>query len=226
MPLHVRVELPDRPGALGQVARAFALAGADVLAVRVVDRVTGRAVDDFVLSWPHRRDRLLLAKAIAGVPGSVVLGMRLLPAVPDENPLLDLVGHAARNPERVLETLTDLAPAVAAADWAVIVLRGERARVLYASAAAPRPVPPLPGDLPRPVSFVSTSGPAISVPVPGTELVLVVARTEEPPFLRREVEELARVVALVLDVAQRCDADLAVQASPGRLQQEAGSANL
>ena len=41
MPLHLRVDLPDGPGALAQVTKALAAADADVLSVHVVDRAGG-----------------------------------------------------------------------------------------------------------------------------------------------------------------------------------------
>ena len=49
MLLRVRVTLPDRPGALGQVARTLGVAGADIVQVVVLERLGGRAVDDFTV---------------------------------------------------------------------------------------------------------------------------------------------------------------------------------
>src|SRR5207244_9226945 len=52
MLLRLRVELPDRPGSLGQVARTLGIAGADIVSVVVLERSSGRAVDDFTVVWP------------------------------------------------------------------------------------------------------------------------------------------------------------------------------
>ena len=52
MMLRLRVSFPDRPGALGQAARVLGTLGADILQVTVLERETGRAVDDFTVSWP------------------------------------------------------------------------------------------------------------------------------------------------------------------------------
>lgn len=50
----VRVGLPDRPGALGRVARTLGVSGADMVHVAVLERLSGRAVDDFTVVWPGR----------------------------------------------------------------------------------------------------------------------------------------------------------------------------
>src|SRR5690349_19602051 len=65
MLLRVRVTLPDRPGALGQVARTLGVAGADIVQVVVLERLGGRAVDDFTVVWPgaSRVERLLAGLA-------------------------------------------------------------------------------------------------------------------------------------------------------------------
>jgi hypothetical protein len=66
MLLRVRVSLPDRPGALGRVARTLGASGADIVQVVVLERLAGRAVDDFTVLWP-------------GAARVVILGDRLDP---------------------------------------------------------------------------------------------------------------------------------------------------
>ena len=75
MLLRVRVTLPDRPGALGQVARTLGVAGADIVQVVVLERLGGRAVDDFTVVWPGaaRVERLLAG--LAAIPGVQVDGV-------------------------------------------------------------------------------------------------------------------------------------------------------
>ena len=199
MPLHLRVELPDGPGALAQVTRALAAADADVLSVHVVERTAGRATDDFLLAWPTDTGLERLRTALAALPpGHRLLALRRVVAVPDENPALDLLTGALAQPQRSVETLVDLVPSAAAADWAAVVARGATAKAVYTSAGAPTPLPALPGDLPRPVALLHEVGPLVSVPLPGTHLVLLAARTEGPAFLRREVADLARLVQLAM----------------------------
>ena len=118
--------------------------------------------------------------------------------IPEENATLDLVTHVLWQPHRAVETLVDLLPAVADADWAAALLRGATGQLLHSSAGAPLPLPALPGDLPRAVAFSHTAGQLVSVPVPGADVTVVLARVVGPPFLRREVDEVARVVELVI----------------------------
>ena len=48
MPAHLRVSVPDRAGSLAALTTALASAGANVVSVTVVERESGRAVDDLV----------------------------------------------------------------------------------------------------------------------------------------------------------------------------------
>src|SRR5687767_14857306 len=75
MLLRVRVTLPDRPGTLGQVARTLGVSGADIVQVVVLERLGGRAVDDFTVVWPGaaRLERLLAG--LAAIPGVQVDGV-------------------------------------------------------------------------------------------------------------------------------------------------------
>jgi hypothetical protein len=44
----VRIALPDRPGALGLVASRIGAVGGDIVAINILDRNGGQAVDEFV----------------------------------------------------------------------------------------------------------------------------------------------------------------------------------
>lgn len=201
MPLHLRIDLPDVPGSLARVTRALADANADLLSVRVVDRSAGRAVDDLVLTWPSDHGLQRLRDALTTLPASHrVLALRRVVAVPDESPALDLLTAALAQPRRSVETLVDLVPSAAAADWAVVTVRGTRAAPVYSSPGTPDPFPAVAADLPRPVAVVHELGAVASVPLPGTHLVLLAGRTSGPGFLRREVEDLGRLVGLAMGI--------------------------
>ena len=45
----VRIALPDRPGALGLVASRIGAVGGDIVAINILERRDGRAVDEFVV---------------------------------------------------------------------------------------------------------------------------------------------------------------------------------
>jgi hypothetical protein len=144
MLLRVRVTLPDRPGALGQVARTLGVAGADIVQVVVLERLGGRAVDDFTVVWPgaSRVERLLAG--LAAIPGVQVDGVwRAIGAPVTSGHDAELLGQVAANPADGLSTLVDAVPGLLAADWAAAVV----VPVDWASrtGVVPRPVP---GDEP------------------------------------------------------------------------------
>ncbi len=45
----VRIALPDRPGALGLVASRIGAVGGDIVAINILDRSEGQAIDEFVV---------------------------------------------------------------------------------------------------------------------------------------------------------------------------------
>lgn len=170
MLLRVRVTLPDRPGALGQVARTLGVAGADIVQVVVLERLSGRAVDDFTVVWPGaaRVERLLAG--LAAIPGVQVDGVwRAIGAPVSGGHDAELLAQVAANPADGLATLVDAVPGLLAADWAVaaVVPSDWAAR----SGAGPRsagPVPQLSGPAasqpPGPLSHLP--GPVSHLPVP------------------------------------------------------------
>ncbi len=76
----VRIELPDRPGALGQVASRIGAVGGDIIAIDILDRTGGKVVDEFVveLAGDHLVD--LLRSEIHEVDGAQVDDVRLVEA--------------------------------------------------------------------------------------------------------------------------------------------------
>lgn len=122
MLLRVRVTLPDRPGALGQVARTLGVAGADIVQVVVLERLGGRAVDDFTVVWPGaaRVERLMVG--LAAIPGVQVDGVwRAIGAPVAGGHDAELLAQVASNPAEGLATLVDAVPGLLAADWAAAV---------------------------------------------------------------------------------------------------------
>jgi hypothetical protein len=202
MSVHLRVDLPDRPGVLARIADQLARAGADVLSVSVSERTPGRAVDDFLLDWPAPRRPEDLTGAVESVAGCRVLGLRRVATVPDENPALDLVTHVLWQPHRAVETLVDMLPAFAGADWAVL-LEPDGSRCLYATSSAPAALPERGHpSTSRATAFAHPGGTGVTLPVGDGGLVIVVGRDEAPPFSRREIDELVRLCDLTTTLAR------------------------
>ncbi len=126
--LVVRVWLPDRPGALGQVASRIGAVHGDVTAIDILERGAGRVIDELVVTLPDSTSEDLLAKEIGAVDGVSVEHIR---RVADQRPdsataILELAAHVAgRAPADRLAVLTDGLVAAVAADWAVAIHHGE-----------------------------------------------------------------------------------------------------
>lgn len=219
MLLRLRVNLPDRPGSLGQLARTLGVAGADIVQVVVLERVAGRAVDDFTVVWPAAApvDRVLAG--LAAIPGVRVDGVWRATELPDPSGReVAIVGQVAANPGYGLSTLVDAAPGVCAADWAAVLSvprdwasgTGPAPDVVCGSWRAPQ-APRIPDIAPlRPRAMSTPDGEHLAVaPFQRGGLVLVVARGRggdgepglcPPPFHRGEVDRLAQLVDAVAAV--------------------------
>ncbi|PWK51632.1 amino acid-binding protein [Actinoplanes xinjiangensis] len=213
MLLRVRVTLPDRPGALGQVARTLGVAGADIVQVVVLERLGGRAVDDFTVVWPGatRVERLLAG--LAAIPGVQVDGVwKAIGAPVGGGHDAELLAQVAANPVDGLATLVDAVPGLLAADWAAAAVvpadwaarsgsgGGNEPTVAYASWRAPSPLH-LPEVTPlraRPMTEPGGTHLAVA-PFGRGGLVLVVARTDEDdlPAAAFHITEVDRVAQLV-----------------------------
>jgi len=223
MLLRVRVTLPDRPGALGQVARTLGVAGADIVQVVVLERLGGRAVDDFTVVWPgaSRVERLLAG--LAAIPGVQVDGVwKAIGAPVSGGHDAELLAQVAANPPDGLATLVDAVPGLLAADWAAAAVvpadwaarsgaprpqshephlpQGSSAAAAYASWRAPSPLR-LPEVTPlRARALTGPDGTRYAVaPFGRAGLVLVVARSDddELPAAAFHVTEVDRIAQLV-----------------------------
>src|SRR5689334_15335870 len=223
MLLRVRVTLPDRPGALGQVARTLGVAGADIVQVVVLERLGGRAVDDFTVVWPgaSRVERLLAG--LAAIPGVQVDGVwKAIGAPVSGGHDAELLAQVAANPEDGLATLVDAVPALLAADWAAaavvpadwasrsgaprplpaepVLSLGAEPTIVYASWRAPGPLQ-LPEITPlraRPVTGPDGTRYAVA-PFGRAGLVLVIARQDDDdlPAAGFHITEVDRVAQLI-----------------------------
>jgi ACT domain-containing protein len=72
----VRIALPDRPGALGLVASRIGAVGGDIVAINILERDAGNAVDEFVIEIGGHHLIELLQSEIHEVDGVTVLEIR------------------------------------------------------------------------------------------------------------------------------------------------------
>jgi len=108
----IRVQLPDRPGALGAVATALGEVGVDILSLDVVERRSGIAIDDLVVELPAGRlpDVLITAaESVEGVEVEAPIGTRSVTiahwrAQVGRVPLFLLDPHRAANPAHLRAT--------------------------------------------------------------------------------------------------------------------------
>jgi ACT domain-containing protein len=72
----VRIALPDRPGALGLVASRIGAVGGDIVAINILERDGGNAIDEFVIEMGGHHLIELLQSEIHEVDGVTVLEIR------------------------------------------------------------------------------------------------------------------------------------------------------
>lgn len=200
----LRVSLPDRPGSLGALATALGEAGADIVSLDVVEHGgDGRAVDDVLVELPVGGRADALVTACHSVPGVRVEFLRRYAGGPDLHRDVATVEEMARRPAQATAVLTDRAPAVLRADWALLV---EPGRLAHASATAPdwptRRPPWLPLRRARtldPTGWAPESWQDVAlgaVPVGRPARALLVGRKGGPPMLASELARLAHLAAL------------------------------
>jgi hypothetical protein len=197
----VRVWLPDRPGALGQVASRIGAVQGDVVGIDILERGAGRAVDELVVSLPSADLVPLLVSEIGEVDGVDVEDVRLLDD-PGHDPRVDALETAAllvgaSSLDDLLEALCEHGARVLGATW-VAVVQPAPGEILHA-------VGPVPAAAWL-TAFVEGSRSADAVhhavddvvwaPLPGSGLALVSGRdgTAFRARERRQAAALGRIV--------------------------------
>jgi hypothetical protein len=199
----VRMWLPDRPGALGQVASRIGAVRGEIVGIDILERGAGRAIDELVVELPDGSLTELLIQEVQQVDGVDVEEVRpVVDALHD--PRLDaletaaiLVGASDR--DELIEALVAHAGRVIGAEWAAVVALDD-GEVM----AEEGPLPPTPWLL----AFVAGSQESARVaageagaddvvwaPLPSTGLALVLGRTGTAYRARerRQAAALARI---------------------------------
>jgi hypothetical protein len=218
----VRVWVPDRPGALGQVASRIGAVRGDVVGIDILERGAGRAIDELVVELPDAGLVSLLLAEIDQVDGVDVEDVRQAPAELAD-PRLDALETAAvligaESSPDLLVSLVAHARRDFGAEWAVVVDLEER--VLLASHGTPPP----PAWL---VAFVAGSQSSAAVcsgecgpddvawtALAGSSLALLLGR-QGRPFRSRERHQLLALAKIAQHVLRNLDRD-APTVSAGR----------
>ncbi len=210
----MRVWLPDRPGALGEVATRIGDAGGEIVGIDILERSAGRAIDELAVQIGDVLAIPALVGRIRSVPGVDIEDLRVLDGQ-THDPRADVLETAAvivgaRDRAALLDSVVTHGRRVLGGEWAA-VLRLADGELLAGD-----------GDLPLPrwlVAFVEGSrtsarvsrgetGPddVVWAPLPGTGTALVVGRTGAPfrARERRQVSALARIVdTRLIDLSRR-----------------------
>jgi hypothetical protein len=203
----IRMWLPDRPGALGQVASRIGAVRGDVVGIDILERDGGQAVDELVVELPDGGLVDLLVNEVTQVDGVRVEEVRpVLDALHD--PRLDALEAAAQlvgaNDLETLITSTIVhARRVVGAKWAAVVdIDGRGDGVLAADDEAPGAAwleAYLAGS--RASERASRrradhGSDVVWAPLPGSGLALVLGR-DGMPYRARERRQLAAIARVV-----------------------------
>ena len=130
-PVHtvvVRVWLPDRPGALGQVASRIGAVRGDVLAIEVLEVGGGHAIDELVVALPGENLVELMVNEVHAIDGVSVEHVRRTDGTHTEGGVLALslaAELAECSPQDRLGCLVGGVARLTEADWAMVVRHGE-----------------------------------------------------------------------------------------------------
>jgi hypothetical protein len=117
--LLLRVMLPDRPGSLGLVATAMGTCGADISAIEVVGKQDGNAINDFMLTMPPGTLPDTLVSTCNELDGVRVLWLSRYPDSWGLESDIETLNRMSDDPEHAGEILTEAAPTVFHAQWAM-----------------------------------------------------------------------------------------------------------
>jgi hypothetical protein len=205
----IRISVPDRPGALGDVASGVGAAGADIVQVQVLDSESGRALDDLHV---HVRDADHLRRVeqqLSSMPGVQVIGVRDEPAPTTGHGELELARRVQAAPARAIHTLVDGVAASTGSDWAAVVRYDDQERVDQVVATSPTCPGPEAVQIDVPLRVTTVAGPYAGmalVPITGTRLGLVVVRESGPSYHPSELWRLEQLGALTGHVLRQDEA--------------------
>lgn len=207
----MRISLPDRPGMLGAMATALSDGGANILALDVIDREEGEAVDDLVVEAPGGLAEALRRSA-EDVSGVVVEAIQPMDAWRDPITPMELAAELVEGePSDVLSKLVTGLPVALWATWAFVIRAGNPIpEVLDASPGAPSldnvDTPWMPIDSPRRFAHALWMPPAwrmgrlgyqaAAAPYRDKNTALLLVRRVGPRFRPSELRQLGLIARL------------------------------
>lgn len=204
----VRLWLPDRPGALGQVASRIGAVRGDVVGIDILEREGGQAIDELIVELPDDSLVDLLIAEISAVEDVSVEDIRPIPKG-SHDPRLDALEAAALlvdadNHSALLESLLEHVMVDFTAAWAVALTEGtlSSAEVLFGLGDSPSPrwlAAFTEGSRASNTAETFHSGPddIAWAALPQARLSLILGR-KGPPFRSRERRQIA-VLARIAD---------------------------
>jgi hypothetical protein len=200
----VRMWLPDRPGALGQVASRIGAVRGEIVGIEILERGAGRAIDELVVDLPEPGLQDLLVSEIQQVDGVDVEEIRpIADALYD--PRLDALETAAilvgaTDKAELTQAVVQHARRAVGAEWSAVVDL-EDGSVVAAEGPVPEPawlVAFVEGSQSSARVASGETGPddVVWSPLPSAGLALVVGRdgVAYRARERRQVAALARIV--------------------------------
>ncbi len=124
----VRVWLPDRPGALGQVASRIGAVRGDVLAIEILEVGGGRVIDEIVVALPEESLVDLMVAEVHAIDGVSVEHVRPISGDHSDGGLLALAlaaELAEADADDRLTTLVDGVMRLTETEWVMVARSGE-----------------------------------------------------------------------------------------------------
>jgi hypothetical protein len=200
----VRVWLPDRPGALGQVASRIGAVGADVVGIDILERGGGRAIDELVVELPDESRLGLLVAEVGEVDGVDVEEVRPVAESLHDPRLeaLEIVAIVVGATERgaLLDALVTHGRRVPGGSWCAVIGLDDGAGPIAVAGSAPSAawlVAFVEGSRSSARVASGETGPddVMWAPLPSSGCAIVIGRTGTPYRARerRQLAALARV---------------------------------
>jgi hypothetical protein len=121
--------MPDRPGALGQVASRVGAVRGDVLAIEILEQGGGRAIDELTVSLPDDDLLPLLSAEVDAVDGVSVESIRVVdPDRTDASLSALALGAAIAEcaPSERLDVMVNGVQRFSETDWVIVLRDGQR----------------------------------------------------------------------------------------------------